>query len=40
MVGIYLNNNKNKTIISPKLWFGPKGPKDFDDVIPNDWIKI
>lgn len=38
--GAYLNNNKNKTIISPKLWFGPKGPKDFDDVIPNDWIKI
>jgi hypothetical protein len=38
--GAYLNNNINKKIIAPKIWFGPSGPKDIEDVIPNSWIKI
>ena len=38
--GAYLNKNPNKTIIAPKNWFGPKGPKDIEDIIPKDWIKI
>lgn len=38
--GAYLNNNNNKKIISPKKWFGPRGPQDQQDIIPECWIKI
>jgi hypothetical protein len=38
--GAYLNKNKNKKVIAPKKWFGPNGPKDTQDIIPNDWILI
>jgi hypothetical protein len=38
--GAYLNLNKNKKIIAPKKWFGVKGPKDIETLLPNDWIKI
>lgn len=37
--GAYLNKNKNKTVIGPKHWFGPKGPKN-QEIIPESWIKI
>jgi hypothetical protein len=38
--GAYLNLNKNKKIIAPEKWFGVKGPKDIETLLPNDWIKI
>lgn len=38
--GAYLNENKNKIVIGPKIWFGFAGPQDQDDTIPNNWIKI
>jgi hypothetical protein len=38
--GAYLNKNKNKKIIAPKNWFGVKGPKDTNTLIPNNWFKI
>ena len=40
--GAYLNRNPNKKIIAPKKenWFGLKGPKDTEDIIPNNWITI
>lgn len=38
--GAYLNPKLNKIIIAPKKWFGPKGPKDTQDIIPNGWITI
>lgn len=38
--GAYLNQNKNKIVIGPEKWFGPAGPQDQMDTIPNDWIKI
>jgi len=38
--GAYLNENENKKIISPKEWFGPNGPKDIQDIIPENWLKI
>lgn len=38
--GAYLNKSNNKKIIAPKEWFGPNGPKDTHDIIPNDWITI
>jgi len=36
--GAYLNRNENKKIIAPKIWFGPNGPKDTNDLIPEGWI--
>ena len=33
----YLNQNKNKIIKYPKVWFGIDGPKDTYDLIPQDW---
>jgi len=38
--GAYLNKNPNKTIIAPKNWFGPKGPKDTENILPKDWLSI
>ena len=37
--GAWLNDNQNKIIIAPEKWFN-KGPKDTQDVIPSEWIKI
>jgi hypothetical protein len=37
--GAYLNVNEN-IVISPNKWFGVNGPKDQQDIIPNNWIKI
>ena len=36
--GAYLG--KADVVLAPNLWFGPDGPKDTQDVIPNNWIKI
>jgi hypothetical protein len=38
--GAYLNKNKDKKIIAPNSWFGKKGPKDTDTLIPKNWLKI
>lgn len=38
--GSYLNKNKNKIVIAPKIWFSAEGPKDQEDIIPNEWVKI
>jgi hypothetical protein len=38
--GAYLNQNPNKIVIGPKKWFGPRGPQDQQDIIPENWIKI
>ena len=37
--GAWLNNNPEKIVITPKKWFN-KGPKDTQDLIPDEWIKI
>jgi hypothetical protein len=39
--GAYLNENKNKKIIAPKLWFGQSlSHLKTYDIIPDNWIKI
>lgn len=37
--GAYLNSD-GKFIIGPKKWFGPRGPQDQQDIIPEKWVKI
>lgn len=39
--GAWLNKNKNKKIVAPKMWFGPAlSSHDTSDLIPNKWIII
>lgn len=38
--GAWLNENQNKKVVAPKKWFGPNGPKNTQDIIPEEWIKI
>jgi len=37
--GAWLGKSK-KLIVSPDQWFGPKGPKDYEDRFNDNWIKI
>ena len=43
--GVFLNKNKDKKIVCPSRWFGPRGPKADDiyesywNTIPCDWIE-
>ena len=38
--GAYLNQNENKKVVAPKDWFGVNGPKDTQDIIPKNWVKL
>jgi hypothetical protein len=38
--GAYLNNNKNKKVISPKSWFNQNFQFNCKDLIPEEWIKL
>ena len=41
--GVFLNQDKNKKIVAPSTWFGPKGPNAKDiyesywSVVPTKW---
>jgi hypothetical protein len=37
--GAWLNSNTEKIVVAPERWFG-NGPKDTQDIIPTEWIKI
>lgn len=37
--GAWLNNNRSKIVITPKIWY-KDGPTDTYDLIPKSWIKI
>jgi hypothetical protein len=38
--GAYFNNNKDKIVCYPNIWFGPKLNHNTKDLFPLDWIKI
>ena len=38
--GAWLNNNKDKRVFMPSIWFGPAGPNPHDSIFEPDWIKI
>jgi hypothetical protein len=38
--GAWLNNNKNKKVFAPKIWFGAHSKHITDDLIPKEWKKI
>lgn len=39
--GAWLNNNNNKIIIGPKIWFGENYSSYIsEDILPDEWIKI
>jgi hypothetical protein len=38
--GAWLNNNKNKIVIAPNVWFGYNKQLNTCDIIPSGWIKI
>ena len=39
--GAYLNENKNKKVIAPNIWFGPESfHLDSKDIVPDGWIKL
>jgi hypothetical protein len=35
--GSFLNQNKNKKVIAPSMWFGPDGPNEYSDIYRNDF---
>ena len=39
--GAWLNDNKDKTVIAPKIWFGPKNQHlNRKDLTPEEWILV
>jgi hypothetical protein len=38
--GAWLNNNQNKKVIAPSLWFGDLLKHPTTDIIPKEWIKL
>ena len=38
--GAWLNQNPNKKVIAPKIWFGPNKKLNTKDIIPKEWIKV
>ena len=38
--GAYLNENENKMVCYPKLWFGEESPHNTIDMFPPNWVEI
>lgn len=36
----WLNENSDKIVIAPSVWFKPTAKECFDDMIPDEWIKM
>ena len=39
-IGVVRDNNENKKVFYPNVWFGPTLPHNTDDLFPKDWMKI
>ena len=35
-----LNQNENKKVFVPNIWFGPLGEKNFQDIYLDSWTRI
>lgn len=35
--GAYLSNRKDKRVLAPETWYGPEGPKIWQDIYCHDW---
>lgn len=35
--GSFLNKNINKKIVAPSIWFGPRGPRNYQDIYESYW---
>jgi hypothetical protein len=38
--GTFLNPNKNKKIVAPSIWFGPRGPRNYGDIYESNWTVL
>jgi hypothetical protein len=38
--GAYLNPSPSKIVAAPQRWFGPKGPRDTQDLVPDSWFTL
>jgi hypothetical protein len=38
--GAYFNNNPDKVVIRPKIWFGPRIQHDICDLFPDHWLSV
>jgi hypothetical protein len=38
--GAWLNNNKDKIVIAPKIWFGDVTNLNQKNILPNNWLKL
>ena len=36
----WLNPYSEKKIFAPLVWFGPKGPREVEDLVPESWERI
>jgi hypothetical protein len=36
----FLNPNKNKKIVAPSMWFGPRGPRNYEDIYESNWTVL
>jgi len=38
--GTFLNPNPNKKIVAPSIWFGPRGPRNYQDIYESYWTVL
>lgn len=38
--GAWLNSNSNKIVIAPEIWFRKESGYNYEDIVPETWVKI
>lgn len=38
--GAFLNQNPNKKVVAPSMWFGPSGPQNYKDIYESYWTVL